>query len=419
MKLKKITLVLLLISFSSVTYFIDNVLVTGFFSFNFAQTLNIIYVLLLFLISLFGLLQKPRIVKYLPLNIFVILITWLFIVGLLFNSPMEILPSFMRFYFYFFLAILTYNFLKKEGLVGFNKKMKIFTLALFIIAIVFGFYEAFFMDIRFMNGAYRFSGSFLKHPLANSMFLVMTIILWLEFFVMPKKSLFNILGLLLLFYLFVNTHSRMPLVFLFFSFFMYYFLKEKKVMKFLKVIVGITIMLIGVYLIITKTEISPRLRTMVLSEKAFKDPSTNTRFIIIENTLSEMSPLEKVIGIGLGGFNDFYEDVSGKSGVAAHNNFLLFFAEGGILGLLLFLFYQLVLFVTLLRFIRKPSNKDDGINYQRLVFVSIFLFEICSFLLNNYYFFTSQAIVFMLFGLMMYMELNILKKRNLKITNAS
>jgi O-antigen ligase len=307
------------------------------------------------------------------------------------------------------MALLTYNFIKKNGLDVFNKKMKIFTLALFLIACGFGFYEALFMEIRFMNGAYRYSGSFLKHPLANSMFLVMIIILWFEFYVAPKKSFLNVIGLLLLFYLFINTHSRMPLVFLFISFFMYYFLKEKRIIRFLKVIVSITIILISLYFLVTKTEISPRLRTMALSEKSFKDPSTNTRFVIIVNTISEMDTFEKIVGIGLGGFNNFYERITGKDGVAAHNNFLLFFAEGGIIGLILFLFYQLVIVFALFKFIRKPPIIRGQINYRRLIFVSIFLMEICSFLLNNYYFFTSQTIVFILVGLSIYLESNSLE----------
>jgi hypothetical protein len=120
MKIKKLTLVLLVITFSSVTYFVHNTLVTDIFPFDFAQTVNIFYVLLLFLISFIGLLQKPKFVKFLPLNIFLILITWLFIVGLFFNSPIEILPSFLRFFTYFLMALLTYNFIKKNGTI-FNR----------------------------------------------------------------------------------------------------------------------------------------------------------------------------------------------------------------------------------------------------------------------------------------------------------
>ncbi|MCK0144098.1 O-antigen ligase family protein [Arenibacter sp. F26102] len=415
MKIQKLTLILLLITVSSFTYFIDKTIVKDIFPFDFAQAVNIIYVLLIFLISFFGLLQKPKIVRFLPLNVFLILITWVFFIGLFFNSPIEILPSFLRFYMYFLLALLTYNFIKNNGLGVFDKKMKIFTLSLFLIACGFGFYEAFFMEITFMNGAYRYSGSFLKHPLADSMFLAMVILLWFEYFVMPKKSFLNVFGLLLLFYLFINTHSRMPLVFLFFSFFLYYFLKEKRVIKFFKVIAGITVVLISLYFLITKTEISPRLRTMVLSEKSFKDPSTNTRFTIIENTISNMDTFENIFGIGLGGFNNFYEGVSGKSGVAAHNNFLLFYTEGGIIGLIIFLFYQLVLVLVLFQFIRKPPMIGSKINYRRLIFVSVFLMEICSFLLNNYYFFTSQAIVFILVGLLIYMESNSGESSNIVI----
>ncbi|MEE1975181.1 O-antigen ligase family protein [Maribacter cobaltidurans] len=251
------------------------------------------------------------------------------------------------------------------------------------------------------------------------MFLVILIILWIEYFLVPKKNLFTFIGFLLLFYLFFNTHSRMPLAFLFLSFLAYYFFKEKRAFKFLKSLMMILLVFFGLYLLVAKTDVSPRLKKLVVSENAFKDPSSNTRFVIIENSVLEMTTFEKTIGIGLGGFNDFYFGISNKDGVAAHNNFLLFFAEGGIIGLFLFIVYQIVLFRTLFRFIRKPPIIDQKVNYQRMIFVSVFLLEICSFLLNNYYFFTSQTIVFILIGLLMYLEVYKIKPHNLKIANGS
>ncbi|MGC6728075.1 hypothetical protein ACP0GO_26650, partial [Escherichia coli] len=40
-----------------------------------------------------------------------------------------------------------------------------------------------------------------------------------------------------------------------------------------------------------------------------------------------------IYGIGLGGFNHFYYKISGEIGVAAHNDFFLFFVEGGVIAL--------------------------------------------------------------------------------------
>ena len=255
-----------------------------------------------------------------------------------------------------------------------------------------------------MNGAYRLSGSFKSHPLANSMFLGILLILWVEYFVFPKRrSFFNIFILLALFYLFLNTHSRMPLFFLIFSYLTFNLLRLKKIVKALKVIVAIIIVLMGSYSLVVNTDVAPRLKTVFLSKNSLKDPSTKTRLIIAENTFKGMNSFEKTVGIGLGGFNKFYRDITDLDGVAAHNNFLLFYAEGGIIGLIVFLFYQAVLFITLFRFIRKKIIYSESVNYQRLVFVAVFLFEICSFLLNNYYFFVSQSIVFVLMGLMMFL----------------
>ncbi len=420
MKVKKLTLVLFLISISTITYFIDGIFIKGSLPFNFAQTMNIICVFLIFLISFFGLLQRPIVINFLPLNIFIVLIIFISLIGFLFNSPIEVIPSFLRFFMYFLVALLTYNYILGNGLESFDRKLKQFTLILFFIAIFFGFYEVIFLNIRFMNGAFRFSGSFLGHPLANAMFLGITMILWLEYYVAPQRNIWGLIGLALLFYLFLNTHSRMPLAFLFLSFFAYYFLKEKRAVKFLKSLTLIAFIFIGLYLLITRTEISPRLKKLAVSENAFKDPSTNTRLLIIENSISGMTDAEKLFGIGIGGFNNFYAEITDKDGVAAHNNFLLFFVEGGIIGLLLFLLYQMALFFSLFRFIRKPPLiQGQRVNHRRLVYVSVFLFEICSFLLNNYYFFTSQTIVFLLLGLMMYLELNSFKKKNSNNINGS
>ncbi|MEX0312834.1 MAG: hypothetical protein AB3N18_01555, partial [Allomuricauda sp.] len=154
MKVNKLTLVLFLVCISAISYFIEGTVVKGVFPFNFAQTINIFLVFLIFCITLFSLLQRPKIVDFIPINIFIVLILFLFSVGILFNSPIEIMPSFLRFSMYFMVALLAYNYVLYNGIRSFSKKMKAFTKALFFIAVFFGFYEVLFLDIRFMNGAY-------------------------------------------------------------------------------------------------------------------------------------------------------------------------------------------------------------------------------------------------------------------------
>jgi len=403
MKLKYIHIIVALILLSSSSYIISYSL-KYLIPFDLAKVMNVLLSMTIFVFSSFAVLRKGKITSFSPLNLYGLLVFWIFCIGVLSNTPLEVLPSFLRFGMYYFIALVSYQYVKNDGLNQFNKLLKKLTICLVIVAIIFGFYEVFFGSIRFMNGAYRLSGSFKLHPLANSMFLGIVLILWIEYFVIPKKKrILNILVLIALAYLFLNTHSRMPLLFLIISYMTYSLLKLKKIIKVIKVSAGIVLLLVASYTILLNTEISPRLKKVFVSKNSLKDNSTKTRIEIAENTFNAMNFYERIVGIGMGGFNNFYRDAQGKDGVAAHNNFLLFYAEGGIIGLIIFLLYQLILFLTLFKFIRKKINYEGKINYQRLVFVSIFLFEICSFLLNNYYFFTSQSIVFILMGLMMFL----------------
>ena len=405
MKIKSLQILLFLILFSSCSYIISYG-VKGFLSFDLAKVMNLLLISGIFLVSFVQFVFNKKIVSFAPLNIYAVLTLWILFIAVFSNTPIEILPSFFRFSMYYLLALVSYQYVKNNKLAGFDKLIKKFTIGLVIIALVFGYFEVFFGKIKFMNGAYRLSGSFKLHPLADSMFLGIVLILWAEYFVVPQKKVINILILLALSYLFVNTHSRMPLLFLIVSYVGYSFLKLKKIVKAIQVLVTVLIVLIGSYTVIINTEVAPRLKIVFVSKNSLKDNSTKTRIEIAENTFRAMNTLEKVVGIGMGGFNKFYKDAKGKDGVAAHNNFLLFFAEGGIIGLLIFLFYQGILFITLFKFIRQKTKQAGTVNYRRLIFVSVFLFEICSFLLNNYYFFTSQSIVFILMGLMMYLIKN-------------
>lgn len=338
-------------------------------------------------------------------GLFVILISYTLLVSFIKNSPFEYIPSLIRFSLYFLLMVLAYNVLKVKGLEYFIKVIKVFLVFNVIFAVFFGYLEVLLGEVQFLNGAYRYSGTFKYHQLGNAMYLVVLIVLWFELFVFPKKSLLNILVLLMLSHLFVNTHSRMLFVVFLFTYCLYYLFGIKSFVKWVKITFTIGICLLGVYLAIIHTEISPRLKTVFLSEKSLKDASTNERLEIIENTFEHMIPMEVLFGIGLGGFNSFYEEATGKPNFAAHNNFLLFFTEGGLVGLILFFLYQIAVFLALFRLARKRFLFQRK-NLSRLLFVVIFIFEIGSFLLNNYYFFCSQSIVWIFIGMHVYLTKN-------------
>lgn len=82
--------------------------------------------------------------------------------------------------------------------------------------------------------------------------------------------------------------------------------------------------------------------------------------------------------------------------VAAHNNYLLFLIETGYIGLVLYLLFQAVLFRTLLRDLRR--RRDSFARAAMLVFIGV---HVMSFLLNNFYFFTTELIIWAVYGMSM------------------
>jgi hypothetical protein len=359
---------------------------------------------LVLLIGIMTLCLKRNVVNYAPLNLYIILILFLTFIGLIFNKPIEYIPSAIRFFSYYLAATLAYFFLKENSLATFIKLLKGFLILNVAIALIFGYLEVIIGDVQFINGAYRYSGTFKFHHLGNAMYLAMLLILWFELYVVAKKSVWAIIVFLLLFNLFLNTHSRLLMVVLFFSYCLFYILKTRSAVKFIKIGGGIFVVAISLYFLIINTEISPRLKTVFLSEKSLKDPSTMERIEITINTVKNMEFYEKVIGIGLGGFNKFYEAETGREDVAAHNNFLLFFAEGGLVGLFFFISYQAAVFWAIFNLIRYKLEKIFHIDFQRLLFIALFVFEIGCFLLNNYYFYCSQLIIWLLFGTFIYLR---------------
>ena len=76
-----------------------------------------------------------------------------------------------------------------------------------------------------------------------------------------------------------------------------------------------------------------------------------------------------------------------------HNNYLLFYTEGGYIALGLYLLFQLVLGLNLIRNIRKRPGE-----LARPTFMLFFGITVMSFLLNNYYFYCSELLVWSFIG---------------------
>jgi O-antigen ligase len=127
------------------------------------------------------------------------------------------------------------------------------------------------------------------------------------------------------------------------------------------------------------------------------DGSTLTRIYIISESLSHLSFLDKIIGIGLGGFNEYFYQITGRIGHAAHNIYLQLFVEGGWIGLTLFVLLQIMV---IFRF-KENYKRTDSRDKKLLIELGLALFlgiEVLGFLLNAHYFYQSQILFMLILG---------------------
>ena len=113
----------------------------------------------------------------------------------------------------------------------------------------------------------------------------------------------------------------------------------------------------------------------------------------MENSLNNIKGVFQYIGIGIGGFQQFYYDITGRDAVAAHNNYLLFYIEGGYISLIAYILFQVTLGASIIKRLRISNSPIVGITF--FFFMGI---TVMSFLLNNYYFYCSETMVWSSIG---------------------
>ncbi|WP_421874981.1 O-antigen ligase family protein [Marinoscillum sp.] len=333
-----------------------------------------------------------------PILIFLGLIIYSTIVSVILNSPREYGPSLLRYFTYIVTFNLFYLIVSEISRETVLSIMRWFSLACILISIFFGFLEIFTGNVQYLNGAFRVAGPFKWHQLAFAMFLFCCMMITDFVFFRQMKTLrwklFYGFIWLLLFYLLIRTGSRALFVIVFLVYFLMAFLKTDSFRKKLLISSIAVIISIGSAIAIVSLNISPRLARMIVSDDKTGDGSTASRIAIHINAYQGLDDLDKLMGVGLGGFTKFYQDVTGSEDIAAHNNYLMFFVESGYLGVILYLGFQIVLFFRLLRLIK--WNKDDPfINVAFALFLGI---DVLSFLQNNFYFLESETITWAFYG---------------------
>lgn len=343
---------------------------------------SLLSVNLVFLIIYYGIINKK--LERLSNTIILVFIIFFsqFITSLLLNSPNEWLPTFSRYLLYITSFIIFYLGFKTQAIKISNISVVISILS--FILIFSGFYELFFGNVRYINGAYRVSGNFTSHHLGFALSCFVNIS-YLQFISFKKFNFLRYLFLFLLLIVFVLSHSRLLLISLIFSSFcIRLYLYKRIIVKIFYIFSGLLFCLLFLGIVLY-TDLLPRMRDLFLIGM---DSSSMYRLFIIEQSVTNLNFYEYLIGIGMGGFNEFFFITTGHSEVAAHNDYLLMLVEGGVISLGLYIIYQ----YKVLKHIFKSNLQN--LRTIKLVFVLFFGIEVVGFLQNAHYFYQSELLVF-------------------------
>ncbi len=200
----------------------------------------------------------------------------------------------------------------------------------------------------------------------------------------------------------MRVHSRLLLISLFSTLLVLFFIGTKKLFVKFKILLATSYLIITGFFLMLNFDFQPRIKNLLFADRTYEqmDSSSKTRIEIINNSLNSIDETDVIFGKGLGMFNSFYSLVGEKKGVAAHNNYLLFFIEGGIIGLLGYILFELIL---LMKFFKSIKNifSINNISEKKLIYAAATVFigiEFLGFLLNNYYFYQSEIIIWLLLG---------------------
>jgi len=116
-------------------------------------------------------------------------------------------------------------------------------------------------------------------------------------------------------------------------------------------------------------------------------------FVVGLNAFQE-KPLQ---GHGFGSYVPYHEKVTGETDIAAHNDYILYLVETGIVGVVTYLILQAVIVVGLVR--RSKSLSRETRFFAVSVATAYLVINVLSFLSNAYYFYEIQFWVWLGIGM--------------------
>jgi len=311
------------------------------------------------------------------------------VVSVVVNSPIEYAATTFRTVAYFMFLYVVWA-LSKEGYFNFSGLYNVVSILVLFCAVIGGLQIA-SGNLVDMNGANRLSSIYGKTPAGFALLMLLVSSFYWGCFLSRRierrrfQSFMFFCGATIMMFM---THSRQALATLFLLIFFLMWLRSGKLMR-VVVILLLVLVSYGLFWVVVNTEMAPRIA--LLFDRGLSDGSSQTRLAIIQNSLAALYGMEKIVGVGLGGFNHFYAGVSGELGVAAHNDYLLFYVEGGVLSLFNFV---LITFFGLFYFLRKAAQ-DDIFYVPLSVYISI---SFLSFLNNPLYYAQTQVLAFSIYG---------------------
>ena len=229
--------------------------------------------------------------------------------------------------------------------------------------------------------AERVAGPYYLHASGYSLFLVTTLPILIYKISKEGLSFFRFICLITGLFILLRTGSRAGLIgFLISSILVY----RKRIFN------KYTILFLFISLVSFRSQLlefffdNPLLKRFVyLFENGIFDASSNERAEIIIRSINGLDSIQRFYGVGIGYFDNFQESIVGEK-IAAHNNFLLFFIEGGL--------FLLIFFIIHLVWIAVKISKVKDINKRKLLVLLFLNIELFGIINNNLYYYIPYLI---------------------------
>lgn len=278
---------------------------------------------------------------------------------------------FERFIVMFASLIFGYNYAKIDG----RMEKKIYHIVLVLLALcILGMLINYLTGtVRFLNGKYRNAGIYYIRPVAFSLLLFSFVpFLIVHYWIKKERSLILVFGFFILMVsLIYLTQTRVTLVAIMVFWFFFIGKKGSFPIILLSIMGGILVASLGLF-----SRFTLLIEGLKFLGEYAGDGSLQTRYSLYITILSYVQK-SLVFGYGPGAFVDTWFRDFGEVKMSPHSDYLVLLFEGGIVGLLFYLLFQLQILRELLQARKKEKHKNWK-TYTELAFFCFVGFWIIS-----------------------------------------